>query len=61
MSLFRTVNLEVILPVESYGDKVQAAQKPKFFKTLYLLNGFGGNQEDWLDYSLLRNLAEKIT
>lgn len=59
MSLFRTVNLEVILPVESYGDKVQAAQKPKFFKTLYLLNGFGGNQEDWLDYSLLRNLAEK--
>lgn len=57
-SLFRTVNLTVIVPVESYGNPELEAKKPEKFKTLYLLHGFGGSQDDWLDYTQLRALSE---
>ncbi|CEN27897.1 alpha/beta hydrolase [Lactococcus piscium] len=57
-SLFRTVNLTVIVPIESYGNPELEANKPQKFKTLYLLHGFGGSQDDWLDYTNLRTLAE---
>ena len=51
-TLFRTVNLNVIVPVETYGRT--DVKKPEKFKTLYLLHGFGGSQDDWMDYSNLR-------
>ncbi|MDN5982346.1 MAG: acetylesterase, partial [Lactococcus sp.] len=57
-SLFRTVNLTVIVPIESYGNPELEASKPQKIKTLYLLHGFGGSQDDWLDYTNLRTLAE---
>ena len=56
-SLFRTVNLNVIIPVETYGKAEM--KKPEKFKTLYLLHGFSGSQNDWLDYSDLRAISEK--
>ena len=56
-TLFRTVNLNVIVPVETYGRT--DVKKPEKFKTLYLLHGFGGSQDDWMDYSNLRAISEK--
>lgn len=59
MALFRTVNLTVIIPFESYGIPEVEAAKPKKFKTLYLLHGFGGSESDWMDYTNLRALSEE--
>lgn len=56
-TLFRTVNLNVIVPVETYGRL--DVRRPEKFKTLYLLHGFGGSQDDWMDYSNLRAISEK--
>lgn len=56
-TLFRTVNLNIIIPVETYGRT--EVKKPEKFKTLYLLHGFGGSQDDWTDYSNLRAISEK--
>ncbi len=56
-TLFRTVNLNVIIPVETYGRT--DIKKPEKFKTLYLLHGFGGNKDDWMDYTNLRSISEK--
>lgn len=43
-TLFRTVNLNVIVPVETYGRT--DVKKPEKFKTLYLLHGLAGSQDD---------------
>lgn len=56
-TLFRTVNVNIIIPVETYGRA--EVKKPEKFKTLYLLHGFGGSQDDWTDYSNLRAISEK--
>ena len=41
-TLFRTVNVNIIISVETYGRA--EVKKPEKFKTLYLLHGFGGSQ-----------------
>ena len=54
-TLFRTVPMCVILPVDSmeYEDDGQP------LKTLYLLHGLVGNYADWLHYSRIRQWAEE--
>lgn len=57
-SLHRTVNFRVILPMEdthSYSPDPQ--DKPKRFKTLYLLHGYSGDCGDWLYGSRIFKLA----
>lgn len=56
-ALWRSVDLTVILPVEAPGQPDRV--KPDRFKTLYLLHGFGGNRNDWMNYTPLRDLAER--
>lgn len=56
-ALWRTVPVEVILPIEKWEDKKQSLKKEKF-KTLYLLHGLHGDSSDWHSYSRLRRWAE---
>lgn len=58
-ALFRTINMTVILPVEAPGQPELFAGKPARFPTLYLLHGFGGNQDDWMDYTRIRDIADR--
>lgn len=59
-ALCRSVGLNVIVPMETIGIPGEAKpQKPYIFKTLYLLNGYSGNQDDWLTYSHIRALADQ--
>lgn len=48
MQLQRTVPLTVILPLEKMDGKTSGYQKNKKFKTLYLLHGYLGSNDDWL-------------
>lgn len=57
-SLFRNASLNVILPIEA-PPIPGLPPKPEKFKTLYLLHGFSGNHDDWLDYSQIREIAEQ--
>ncbi len=54
-SLFRTVPVQVILPVEKRMETGE--QKP--FKTLYLLNGVLGNYTDWVTGTRIQRWAEE--
>lgn len=56
-ALWRSVDLNVIVPFEAPGQPDRV--KPEKFKTLYLLHGFGGNRNDWMNYTPLRDLAER--
>ncbi|GFI22837.1 hypothetical protein IMSAGC011_01613 [Lachnospiraceae bacterium] len=59
--LSRCIDLNVIVPMETLGlPGAEATEKKRLqkFKTLYLLHGYGGNQNDWLTYSNIRVLAE---
>ena len=49
--LFRTVNVNVILPADriQMPDQEEDFFLPEKFKTLYLLHGFCGSQVDWLN------------
>ena len=58
-SLWRSIDLNVIIPFESPGRPDLAPLKPAKFKTLYLLHGFGGNRNDWMNYTPLRDIAER--
>ena len=58
-ALCRYVNLTVIIPFESPGMPQLQESKPEKFRTLYLLHGFGGCQDDWMDYTQIRNIAEQ--
>lgn len=58
-ALCRAVDLNVIIPFEAPGQPQLLPLKPEKFKTLYLLHGFGGNQNDWLDYTRIRDIAEQ--
>ena len=59
-ALCRSVDLNVIVPMETMGIPGEVKpQKPSVFKTLYLLNGYSGNQDDWLTYSNIRALADQ--
>lgn len=58
-SLFRSIDLNIIVPIESPGRPDLLPSKPEKFKTLYLLHGFGGNRNDWMNYTPLRDIAER--
>ena len=57
-ALFRTVPVQVILPVDklSPDGKLPA---PKKFKTLYLLHGLLGNYTDWVSGTRIQRWAEE--
>lgn len=60
--LSRSVDLNVIVPMETPGlPGAGTTEKRKIqkFKTLYLLHGYGGNQDDWLTYSYICTLADE--
>lgn len=60
--LSRYIGLNVIVPMETPGlpgTETTEKRRTKEFKTLYLLHGYGGNQDDWLTYSHIRTLADE--
>ena len=58
-SLMRTVDIQVILPVDKFDffEAVPPATKP--FKTLYLLNGVFGDYHDWIKSTRIALWAEE--
>lgn len=57
-TLFRTVPMQVILPVDKfYGKDVRREVKP--FQTLYLLHGLLGNYTDWVTGTRIQRWAEE--
>lgn len=59
-ALYRSVDMNVIIPLEALEIPGEAKpRKPSVFKTLYLLNGYSGNQGDWLMYSNICKLADQ--
>ncbi len=61
-SLYRTVNVNVILPADKIAmpdQKDQKIEKVKQFKTLYLLHGIFGSQVDWINGTNLQRWAEE--
>lgn len=57
-AVWRTVPVEVILPIEKWENK-EITLKRKKFKTLYLLHGLHGQCTDWMSYSRIRRWAEQ--
>lgn len=53
--LNRTVDISVILPNKAIGKEIVPSQG---FKTIYLLNGFTGDDLDWLHQTRIKQLAE---
>lgn len=61
-ALLRSVDVNVIIPLEHMGIPGETkSEKPSVFRTLYLLNGYSGNQDDWLTYSNIRMLADQYS
>lgn len=60
-ALFRTVPLNVILPVDKFdADTNQYLQKDdRAYKTLYLLHGLLGNYTDWVSRTRIQEWAEE--
>lgn len=60
-ALFRTVPLNVILPVDRFdADSDQYLNgKEKKYKTLYLLHGLLGNYTDWVSRTRIQQWAEE--
>ena len=60
--LSRYIDLNVIVPMETPGlpgtETTEKTRRQKF-RTLYLLHGYGGNQDDWLTCSHIRTLADE--
>ena len=46
-AVWRTVPVEVILPIEKWENKKVTLKRTKF-KTLYLLHGLHGEYTDWM-------------
>lgn len=57
--LMRTVNINVILPVDKFGVPGAQTQADRPFKTLYLLHGIFGSQVDWVNGTRLQRWAEE--
>lgn len=56
-ALFRTVPVRVILPVDkAVGGAYVKRDRP--FRTLYLLHGLCGSQDDWVNYTRIQHWAE---
>lgn len=58
-SLMRTVNVDVILPVDKIHFPGMPVREEKPFKTLYLLHGIFGSQVDWINGTKLQRWAEE--
>lgn len=57
MALLRTVEVQVILPVDKMNIGADA-QKEKKYKTLYLLHGLLGSNVDWISGTCIQRWAE---
>lgn len=57
-SLMRTVDVDVILPIDKIAFPGASAPKSGNFKTLYLLHGIFGSQHDWLSSTRIQRWAE---
>lgn len=60
--LMRKVNFSAILPSSTkslYDPETEGTQIDKPFKTLYLLHGWDGNHEDWIQNTRIVELATK--
>lgn len=58
-SLFRTVPIQVILPVDKLVKAGAEARERKTFRTLYLLHGILGNHTDWVSGTRIQRWAEE--
>lgn len=58
-SLFRTVTINVILPVDRILLPGMVEREEKPFKTLYLLHGIFGNYTDWVSGTNIQRWAEE--
>lgn len=58
-SLMRTVNVNVILPVDKLRFPGMPMREEKPFKTLYLLHGIFGSQVDWINGTNLQRWTEE--
>ncbi|MCD8325733.1 MAG: esterase family protein [Lachnospiraceae bacterium] len=58
-SLFRAVTFKAILPVDKMAFGAEPVETPRKFKTLYLLHGLLGNQEDWVSGTRIQRWAEE--
>lgn len=58
-SLFRTVDIQVILPVDKFDFFGASPRADKPFKTLYLLHGVFGDYHDWIKSSRIALWAEE--
>ena len=60
--LQRNVTFKAIIPTSTkslYDYETKAEAKPEGFRTLYLLNGWNGNHEDWIINSTIVKLADE--
>lgn len=60
--LFRKVSFTAIIPTSTrsiYESKLEDEEENQPLKTLYLLNGWDGNHEDWLHNTRIAELAIK--
>ena len=57
-SLMRTVNVNVILPVDKLSAPGQALRPEQPLKTLYLLHGVFGSYVDWVAGTRIQRYAE---
>lgn len=60
--LFRKVSFTAVIPTSTrsiYEAKIENEEEGKPLKTLYLLNGWDGNHEDWLHNTRIAELAIK--
>ena len=58
-SLMPTVNVDVILPVDTTDVTGGPIQEPQPFKTLYLLHGILGSHVDWINGTNIQRWAEE--
>ncbi len=53
----REVTFNALLPLESGGGSEEEAKRP--LPALYLLHGYAGSHNDWLNFSRIRELADQ--
>jgi len=58
-TLFRTVPIQVILPIDKFTRRGEPVREDKPFKTLYLLHGLLGNYTDWVSFTRIQKWAEQ--
>lgn len=58
-ALLRTVDVTVVLPVDTLDMESMTYTKRKEYKTLYLLHGIFGDQNDWLYGTRIQRFANE--